>query len=185
MSDQAGDDSAEGIAFREAGHAVMAYLIVKAGIADSSFAAPISQGDRELLVPQFKAVAADGALSDLMQPRSSLRNLITVPLFVFAGFAAQRIHRDPSSEPVAGKSRAEGLARGMMHGYWEEFGGDASGAGSKLQQFIDDWNEFAHETIRDHWKSVSALAERLLEERELSREEAFEVIERHLAGKGG
>jgi hypothetical protein len=183
LKDQPKEESLESITYREAGHVLMAYLIVKVGITDSSFALPISQGGRELLIPEFDMVAADGELSKLTQPTFSLRSLITVPLFIFAGFAAQRIHEDPSTPSISGNSKAEGLARGLMHAYWEEFGRDRSGPASKLEQAIKDSNDLAYQMVREHWHAVQALAQRLLEEGELGREEAFEVIERHLSDR--
>jgi hypothetical protein len=185
LNDKPKEQSIESIAYREAGHVLMAYLIVEAGITDSSFAVPISQGGRELLVPEFNLVAADGELSKLTQPTFSLRSLITVPLFIFAGFAAQRIYEDPSTPPIAGNSRAEGLARGLMHGYWEEFDRDRSGPDSTLTQAIKDSNDLAYQMIREHWHAVQSLAQRLLEEGELSRDEAFEAIQHYLAEGDG
>lgn len=65
-------------------------------------------------------------------------------------------------------------------GYWEEYKADPSGNGSKLQQAIEDSNDLAYKTVREHWSTVSALAQRLLEGGELRREEAFDFIRSHL-----
>ena len=161
MSDRPNEVSIEGIAYREAGHVLMAYLIVETGITDSRFALPISPQGRELLVPDFKVIAADGELSKLVRPTFSLRSLLTVPLFIFAGFAAQRMYKDPTTPPIAGNSKAEGLARGLIHGYWEEFERDASGPDSKLQQVIKDLNDLAYQTIREHWHGSSDMPSHL------------------------
>ena len=98
------DDQPNGqtIAYREAVHVLMAYLVLKAGFADSSFALPIASRDRKYLVPEFNMVTAEGELSKLSRPTFNLRSLVTVPLFIFAGFAAQRIHEDPPTEAHSG-----------------------------------------------------------------------------------
>jgi hypothetical protein len=163
LNDQPEEESIESIAYREAGHAVMAYLMVKGELPDSLFALPVSQADREMLVPEFDEVGPDGELSKLAKPTFSLRSLLTVP------------------PPFAGNSDAEGRARGMIHAYSEEYGGDTSGPESKLQEATEHFNELAHQTIRDHWVAVEVMAQHLLEVGELDRKQALEVIEHNIS----
>jgi hypothetical protein len=172
----------EGIAYREAGHVLMAYLIFEAGIADSYFALPIAQQDRKYLVPDFEMVNADGELAELARPNFSLRSLITLPLFIFAGFAAQRIHEGDPPETRPGSTKLEGRATGMIASYIQEFGGSISGPDSRLVEASSDSYEFAEQEVQAHWPAVQALAQRLLNDKQLSREAAFEIIARHLSG---
>lgn len=178
--DQPNEQLMEGIAYREAGHVLMAYLILKAGFADSSFSMPIASRDRKYLVPDFSVVTAEGELSKLARPTFSLRSLVTVPLFIFAGFAAQRIHEDLPTETRSGDTEAEGRARGMIASYMEEFGERTAGSDSRLPVAFSDSYELAEQVVRKHWLAVQALTQCLHEKRQLSREAAFEVIERHL-----
>ena len=178
--DQSNEHLMEGIAYREAGHVLMAYLLLKAGIADSSFAMPIHPRDRKYLVPEFSVVTVDGELSKLARPTFSLRSLVTVPLFIFAGFAAQRIQEGLASEAHSGDTEAEGRARGMIASYIDEYGGRTSGPESRLVEAFSDSYEVAEQGVRKHWRAVQALAQSLQEDRILSRDTAFEVIELHL-----
>ena len=180
MSDQPNGQTMEGIAYREAGHVLMAYLLLKTGFVDSSFGLPITSQDRKYLVPEFDVVTAEGELSKLARPMFSLRSLVTVPLFIFAGFAAQRIYESPSTETHSGDSEAEGRARGMIASYVEEFGGSTSGPDSRLSEAFSDSYKEAERGVRKHWLAIEALAQRLQEDRQLSRDAAFEIIERHL-----
>ncbi len=71
----------------------MTFLIVKAGIADHLFAAPIQSADRFWLVPGFDFLDMDHELSKLERPSPSVRSLLTTPLFLMGGAAAVRIRQ--------------------------------------------------------------------------------------------
>jgi hypothetical protein len=180
MSDQPIEVSVEGIAYREAGHVLMAFLILKGSVSDFYFALPIAPEDRELMIPMIESVSPEGELSKHARPTMSLRSLLTVPLFIFAGFAARRIFEDPSTISSVGVTRPEGRAGGMIAGYFAEFGRDVSGPESKLAEAINDSYALAEKAVREHWNAVEALAQRLLDEGELDRDTAFAVIQRQV-----
>lgn len=178
MSDLRNEESLESLAYREAGHVLLAYLIQKAGIADHFFALPIQASDRWSLVPGIEVVSLDGELSKLERTPSSLRSLITTPIFLLGGLAAERI-RDgtPIDAPLA-NSVAIGRAMGMLASYFEEFGVENSQEReSTLPAVIRDFYEFTEHQVSTHWASLQALARRLLDQKSLSKDEAFELIE--------
>jgi hypothetical protein len=172
------DPVIESLAYREAGHVVVAYLITKAGIADHFFALPIQPADRPLLVPAFDLISLNGELSQLARPSPSLRSLITMPLFLLGGVAAVRIREGTHKEVPLSDSRAVSRAMGMMASYLEEYGGaDSSGTGSMIASAIKDFYLFVECELVHHWPALQALAQCLLEKGSLSRADAFELLD--------
>lgn len=173
-------------AYRQAGHVLMAYLILEAGVADRFFALPIRARDRPALVPEFDQVRLDVDLALTDRPASSLRSLITTPLFLLGGEAAERIYRGVGMNTPLGNSTALSRARGTMYAYMEEFGGrEAPESDARFSTVFRNYYEFIEQQVRDHWDSVLALAASIREAGQLSRAAAFELVEEHLSDETG
>ena len=178
MSDQPNRQELEGRAYREAGHVVIAYLVVKAGAAEHLFALPIEPGDRSWLVPDFDTVDLQSELSSTERPSPSLRSLLTTPLFLMGGIAAERIRQGVPAEAPHKESRALGRARGMLASYAEEF--QASDPVASMNTMFTDLYQLTERELRSNWNSVQAVAEALLDQLRLSKATAFELVEANL-----
>jgi hypothetical protein len=168
-------------AFREAGHVVMAYLILKAGWLDFIFAIPIAAVDRPYLVPPFMHVTLEGAGVDWGEISFSLRSLITTPVILLAGFAAERLKDGISDAVLPASSPLTGQALGLLAAYEEEYGEeDTRERDRRAARVLVAYFELAEAAMLWHWKSIEALAQALLQSKTLSAEAAYAVVERHL-----
>jgi hypothetical protein len=181
MNDQPVEPIVEDKTYCQAGHVLMAYLILNSGVADGFFAPPIPHEDRVYRVPELEEVDLkfEPGLSDRGSPR--LRSLITTPLFLMGGEAAERLHKGVPSVTALGDSVAIGRANGMMLSYMEEFGGrDSPDRQDRFERDFRNDYDFVEGQVRDHWPSLEALAGSLQEEGKFPVDAAFERIESRL-----
>jgi hypothetical protein len=72
----------------------------------------------------------------------------------------------------------------MMVGYMEEFDGrDSPDWQQRFTRVFRYYYDFVEGQVREHWASVTALADRLLAQGRVTRAEALVVIERNLDGE--
>jgi hypothetical protein len=133
-------------------------------------------------VPEFDEEDLEIDLGRLDRPSPSLRSLISTPLFLMGGEAADRIPRNASSDASLGDPTAIGQAGGTMMGYMEESGGDGSPESrARFSSSFRNFYDFSEGRVRNHWLSLKVLDGALQEEPKLARDAAFERTESGLS----
>ena len=163
-------ESPERRAYREAGHAVMSYLL-RQGFANQFV--PIG---RSLMLPAFRQVSIVGQSGNWAETTFSLGSFITVPQVLIAGPVAEHIQYKIQDETLLRTSKQMSRAWGLLEGYYEEYRGDRTG----IPVLLTDMIHYVDELLREHWASVEALAQALLQKKLLSEAEAFAVIEKEI-----
>jgi hypothetical protein len=170
----------ENRAYREAGHAVMSYLI-REGYTDKFL--PL---DRSLMLPAFSCVAIEGESADWSKLTFSLGSLITVSQVLLAGCLAERIKgatgdiQPPHDVPLVKQ------ASHLIGSYIEEYGGDELSFTERDRQadeMLGEMLAYVNEIIHTYWDAVEALASALQENKRLTEAGAFEVIKEALPGR--
>jgi hypothetical protein len=160
-------------AYREAGHAVMSYLI-RGGFTDQHI--PI---DRSLILPPFKRVAIEGTSGDWGEITPGLGSLITAPQVLIAGVAVDQIQGRPVNLEMLRSSPQVEKAFDLLGSYIEEYG-EENGRERDRQawEWLGEMYVYVVEMLQIYWSCVEALAKALLEYKGLSEARAFEVIEK-------
>jgi hypothetical protein len=159
----------------------VAYLILQAGVAQHFFFAPGEYADRDAIVPRFEAVDLDADLLQAERPSSSLRSLITTPLFLTGGEAADRIRRNVPDDAPLGDSKAVSRAGKMMLGYMEVFeGANPPDRRGRFADVFRNYDDYVEGQVRYDWAGVAALVDRHQEQGRLTHPAAFDLIERNL-----
>lgn len=171
-------DSPEYRAYREAGHAVMWYLIIKTGSADDLFAAPIQPPDRKNTLSEFQSVTIVGQGTDWGKFTFSLRSLLTTPLVLLAGNASERIKFNIDEDITHRTSSLTSLAHHLIASHIEEYEQEDYRSATKEMK---DGFELVERELRANWTSVEMLARMLLQHKALWANDVFEIIEKHLS----
>jgi hypothetical protein len=165
-------DALEVRAWREAGHAVMSFLI-RQGFTDKYV--PL---DRSLILPAFKTVAIEGASADWAELTVSLGSLVTVAQVLLAGYVVQQIKYNVDEELSPQDSTLVQRARHLLGAYLEEYGDDNPSARDQhAAGWLAEIADYVKEQLLAHWVSVEALAQALLEFKVLSEDKVCEIIE--------
>lgn len=172
----------EQIAYREAGHSVMAYLITKAGVFDDLYLAPIASCDRHLMLTEIEFVSIKAPFHNWGELTFSLRSLTATPRVLLAGYAASR-QKYKWDEPFSPHNST--LTRSAWHllcSYFEEYGTDDMAERDRLatESLKSAYNE-VEKVIAEHWHIVQAVAGTLMEETLLVKEQLFAVIDSQLS----
>jgi hypothetical protein len=173
--------SLEHRAYREAGHAVVSFLILKAGVADDLFLMPIASVDRPFLLAEFEQVSIGNGGADWSTLTFSLRSLITTSLVLLAGYASERIKYKINEDVAPDRSDLARSAWHLLGSYMEEYGEeDFSERDRQATEELIELYNLVEKELRFHWASVEGLANALLQQTVLSRDSAFEIIESNL-----
>jgi hypothetical protein len=178
-------DSLERRAYCEAGHAVMAFLILKAGIADNLFLLPVSADTRPYFVAKFEQISIKHTCSNWGAITYSLASLTTTPMVLLAGYAAERIKYNINEDVTPHCSDLTARAWHLSACYFDEYDRDDSRTDCSerdrwaTETLIERYN-LVEKELRFHWASVEVLASALLSQEVLSRDSAFEIIENNL-----
>ncbi len=165
-------------AYREAGHAVMWYLIIKTGLADDLFAAPIQPSDRKNMLAEFQRVIIMGKGTDWGKFTFSLRSLLTTPLVLLAGNVSEKIKYNIDEDITYKTSSLTSLAHHLIGSHIEEYEQEKYRSESEeLQEGL----ELVERELRTNWASVEMLARALLQHKALWAKDVFEIIEKHLS----
>ena len=170
-------DSIERLAYREAGHAVMSYLIRK------GFTEKYVPVDRSLILPAFKEVALSGEGADWGEITSGLGSLITTAQVLLAGNASEQLKFSTSKDTSAPEAALVKQAEHLTAAYIEEYAGEGIGLSerdARTKELLQEISKFVDETLHIYWTSVEALATALLERTSLLEDEAFGIIERYI-----
>jgi len=171
-------DSLEYRAYREAGHAVMWYLIIKTGLADDLFAAPIQAPDRKNLLAEFQNVTIVDKGTDWGNFTFSLRSLLTTPLVLLAGNASEKIKFNINEDITHRTSSLTSLAHLLIGSHIEEYEqDDYRSATEEMKEGL----ELVERELRTNWAAVEMLARALLRFKTLSKKNVFLVIEKYLS----
>lgn len=169
------NDSPELCAYREAGHAVMSYLIRK-GFTDKYV--PIG---RSLILPAFEQVAIESESANWAEITHGLGSLVTVPQVLLAGYVALQIKYNIHEEISLRDSPLVKRAWHLLGAYLEEYGEDnPSARDERATEWLQEIAGYVEEKLRAHWVSVEALATALLEFKVLAEDKAFEIIEKDI-----
>ena len=161
-------DSSDHIAYQQAGHAVMSYLI-RNGFTDKFV--PISRSD---CLPGFEHVTIEGKTTDWTKITSNLGSLVTVSQVLLAGYVSETIKYELSPR----KSKLVEEAQAWLGAYVEEYYTDNSKEKQRYTTiFLMEVFAYVKENIQAHWACVDALANALLQQKTLSEEKAFGIIE--------
>lgn len=168
-------------AYQQAGHALMAYLILEKGITDRLFL--LSSTERDLLLPDVQLLTIEDAGTGWAKTTFSLRSLTTVPIVLLAGYIATRKKYNLTDVEFSKHSKVVKLALGFCRGYVAEMCGDdyPPDFDQIVQDLFDKHWEFAEQVIEAHWHVIDALAEHLLAQKTMPTSEAFGLIEGYLA----
>jgi ATP-dependent Zn protease len=169
--------SIERLAYQEAGHAVMSYLIRK------GFTEKYVPIDRSLILPTFKKVAINGESADWGEITFGLGSLITTAQVLLAGNASEQIKFGTRNDMPAPEAASVKRAEHLTAAYIEEYAGEGMGFSERderTNELVHEMSKFVDEILRTHWASVEALATALLEHRSLSENQAFGIIERDI-----
>ena len=112
-------DPLEKLAYQEAGHATMSYLIRR------GFVKKYVPVDRSLILPTFTRISIEGQSADWGKLTPGLGSLMTVSQVLLAGALAKEIKFHPyqgSSLDTDGPSSKRALH--LISSYIEEYGGD-------------------------------------------------------------
>lgn len=173
--------SLEQRAYRQAGHATMAFLILKAGSADDWFMMPIASEDRPLLLAEFEQVTIENQPHDWGDLTFSLRSLITASIVLLAGFASERIRYIIDEKISPHSSKLSESAWHLLGSYVEESGEDNLWRrDEKATELMLELYNWVDKELRQHWAAVEALVHTLLKEKTLTKHRAFAIIETNL-----
>ncbi len=183
-------------AYREAGHAVMSYL-VRNGFTDK-YVPLVRSG----ILPAFEKVAIEGESANWAKRTPGLGSLITVPQVLLAGYLAEAIkygnHEAVSPrtglkallaalipdnflgyKAVTGSSLLVDMAHKLLGGYLSEY--DYLYPDARSSEWLQEMMAFVEETLRKYWVSVESLATALLQVKTLSEEQSFVIIRTHIS----
>jgi len=164
-----------GGAYREAGYAVLSYLI-RHGFTTKYV--PIGRLD---CLPPFEQVTIEGESPDWTKVTSNLCSLVTVPQVLLAGYVAETIKHDILEDISPRKSKLIEEAESWLGAYVDEYyTGDFIKRRRDTKNLLMKIFGYVKETIQTHWASVDTLANALVQQKTLSEEKAFELIERDI-----
>jgi hypothetical protein len=163
-------------AFREAGHAVMSYLIRK------GFTEKYVPVDRSLILPAFEQVAIEGDSAPWAKITFGLGSFVTVAQVLLAGYAAEKIKLAIHEEPDPDRSVLVFIARGLLGGYLSEYNDDTPYPEhyKRSLEWLKEILGYVEDRLQLYWESVEALAEALLHFKVLSEAQAFQIIEQKI-----
>lgn len=162
-------------AYREAGHTVMSYLILK-GFTDQYI--PISRQD---ILSEFHQVTIEVESTHWAKTTFALGSFITVPQVLLAGDLSEAIKFNRPTDLTSRKLKLVNEARDILRGYVAEYYTDDVSANRKeTEKLFGQLRSHVEENLLRHWTSIESLATALLEQKTISTEKAFELIERHI-----
>ncbi|MBN1935493.1 MAG: hypothetical protein JW934_12570 [Anaerolineae bacterium] len=167
-------NSLEQCAYREAGHAVMSYLI-RGGFIEEFV--PIY---RSLILPKFDKVAIEGPSADWAKATLGLGSLMTVPQVLLAGHWAAQIMCNEGNDNISSNSPLTQRALQFVTSYIEEYGGHDMSFAERDEQAQKTFSKmfvYVGENVQTYWASIESLAKALLRDKVLTEEQAFSVIE--------
>ncbi len=165
--------SPEHRAYREAGHVVMSYLLLK-GFTNKYV--PIS---RDGILTEFTKVTIEGENTDWTKTTSNLGSLMTMPQVLLAGYAAEKIKFDIVEDVSSQDPKLLESAWSLLDTYIDEYyeTNNPNERHKLTESFLSEVYAYVEENLRLHWASVDQLADLLLEQKSVSKEEAFEIVE--------
>jgi hypothetical protein len=169
--------SLEHRAFREAGQAMMSFLIRK-GYTDRFV--PL---DRSLILAPFQFIALESPSTSWDELTYSLGSLITTAQVLSAGYLAERIQYQIVDLAFPPKDSAVQTALHLTSAYVEEYGGDRmtmTERDTKALQLFRELFDYVDERLHSYWICVDTLAKELLDMKVLSEENVFAIIEQSI-----
>lgn len=163
-------------AYREAGHAVMSYLIRK------GFIEKYVPVDRSLILPEFQQIAIEGESAPWAKTTFGLGSLVTVPQVLLGGYAAERIRYAINEEVAPNRSVLVDIAHELLGGYLSEYneGIPYRKLDKRSWEWVKELLDYVEERLRVYWGGVVALAEALLQDKVLTEAQAFQIIEQKI-----
>lgn len=166
------------VAYREAGHYVMAYLI-RYGFTDRYV--PF---DRSLILPIYSGVTIEEPRTDWEELTGSLGSLGTVAQVHLAGFAAERQQYKSTSLPLPTYSPLLGRAKGLLSSYLEEYGHEDEDwriANAEATKLLADMLTYVENQVAAAWPAIEALAQALLLQKNVKATMADAIISVYLS----
>lgn len=132
-------------------------------------------------MPPFEPVTIEGESLDWTKVTSNLGSLVTVPQVLLAGYVAETIKHDILEDISPRKSKLIEEAESWLGAYVDEYyTGDFIKRRRDTKNLLMKIFGYVKETIQTHWASVDTLANALVQQKTLSEEKAFELIERDI-----
>src|SRR5260221_2411612 len=161
----------EARALREAGHAVMSYLI-RAGLTEKYV--PV---DRSLILPAFKQVSIEGPSAEWDATTIGLGSFVTVPQVLMAGDAALRIKYN-LQEAISRQTSPElDKAWHFLAGYISEVIDERlSIVHPKTDELFGEIYPYVEVQLKRFWACVEVLSTALLVSKTVTEGDAFSLI---------
>jgi len=160
-------------AYREAGHTVMSYLLLK------GFTKKYVPLSRDAMLAGFSRVTIEGKHPKWSKITFKFESFMTVPQVLLAGYAAEMIKFNFAEEILSDDSKLLETAWSLLDGYISEYcwTNVPGGLNKFTDRFLQEIYAHVEGNLRLHWKSVERLADTLMDQKSLSKEKAFKVIE--------